>query len=136
MREKKFRAWDSTNKRMYYQDNVVRFHFSGKGGWTCYRKQKCVAGCGILKGSCMQYTGLKDKDGKEIYESDILGFSFGIPPTLAIMEVYWNDYDLSWGIKCKNAKPKTEKLSFFPKGNIYDIEIIGNIYENPELVEN
>jgi len=66
----------------------------------------------------MQYTGLKDKNGKEIYEVDIL------KPTTD--EGLWSD---------QVGKLHIVKDIRHPFGNCHLFEIIGNIYENPELVE-
>jgi hypothetical protein len=68
---------------------------------------------------------------------EVIPFSFGIPPTGVDAKVYWNDYDGSWCFECqKDVNPKNEKLSFFSKeGDCYDIEVIGNIHENQELLE-
>ena len=72
-----------------------------------------------------QYTGLKDKYGKEIYEGDILRSHEGV-----IREVIWYIPDSAWRLKEKNGNVT---MSF--KGWVFDTTIIGNIYENPELLK-
>jgi uncharacterized phage protein (TIGR01671 family) len=92
-----------------------------------------------------QYTGLKDKHGKEIYESDIIKVHYGIPPTYSILEVIWktdrnkdcekicgyglvNDITGWW---YKDHSHGNDAPMFIND----DFEIIGNIYENPELLK-
>lgn len=88
----------------------------------------------------MQYTGLKDKNGKEVYEGDILQFSdkwewyrhqYGLSKTREEIEqlpygcgaVTWNERDGAW-----------EHIG--GTGDLHQyLEVIGNIYENPELIE-
>lgn len=68
-----------------------------------------------------EFTGLKDKNSKEIHEGDILKLS-----DLGEFEVKWSDY-------CKFVMQKGKRSMDFPS-NGDEIEIIGNIYENPELL--
>ena len=85
----------------------------------------------ILKRDCyelMQYTGLKDKNGVEIYESDLVK-----PPHDRdwVYEVYWGDRDSSWRLRIRGEMQydKTTALMFAHRG-----EVIGNIYENGDLL--
>lgn len=73
----------------------------------------------------MQFTGLTDKNGKEIYEGDILRISKDL-----IEEVEWIDENNWLGAKCPVN-------GWVNHGSIYgeDPEIIGNIYENPNLLK-
>ena len=73
----------------------------------------------------MEYTGLKDMKGKEIYEGDIIKFLNGI------FEVIWCNEKASFMLKNKEYK---EFLNFIYENN-NGMEIVGNIYENPELME-
>ena len=72
----------------------------------------------------MQYTGLKDKNVKEIYEGDI--FHIGSKKILYVVE--WIDC----GLKGRQIKNKSWIGLDYWKD---DIEVIGNVYENPELVK-
>jgi len=112
MREIKFRAWDKENKEMVEVELLGKRVLLVKDGeWE-----------NIENFEVMQYTGLKDKNGKEIYEGDIVncfrheGFEF-VTTRLG-----------SNGIETQ--------LGFYPFIEVYGYaEVIGNIYENPELLE-
>ena len=114
-REIKFRAWDAHTKRMIYFENDTM--------WDTNWLETCYA---------MQYTGLKDNkrtkefpDGQEIYEGDIVDSHahFNDP---YIRTVIWNNCGLEF-------KPSSGFT--LCKENEKHFQIIGNIYKNPELLE-
>jgi uncharacterized phage protein (TIGR01671 family) len=130
MREIKFRAWDNTNKDiggqvMYDWDRLNALDADGVlslvdllvNGWD-------------KQGIPMQYTGLRDKNGKEIYEGDILKHEY---PEVSLLKVVYNRGGFNIvGIHLK--EPMSELLN--PDNSLYiQSEIVGNIYENPELVK-
>lgn len=157
MREIKFRAWDKDTKHMVYSDGrdskerPMDYDFEvNREGVQCWWSEDYddkfgypATNCGYLD-NIMQYTGLKDKNGREIYEGDILrGFKY---PYLSdenhnyFAEVYWCDNVHAFGIyaiKDPNTKVRGISAGFtelMEDWNRDDWEVIGNIYENPELI--
>ena len=122
MREIKFRAWDDA-------DGVHRDE-----GWMSY---------GITNIACdadhiMQYTGKKDKNGKEIYEGDIVKDLYGVLGPV----VFVNG---SFRLDSLNGHHLEESTTLLWQNKVdvtendygtYDLEVIGNIHENPELLGN
>lgn len=121
MREIKFRAWEYKDKKMI--QNFVFFETIHPEGKEEFLIPKMTVG---FTKEIMQYTGLKDKDGKEIYEGDILRIGNDL-----VEEVKWVEVG-NW------IGEKQPMVGFISHGTIYKnspIEIIGNIYENPELIK-
>ena len=77
----------------------------------------------------LQYTGLKDKKGKEIYEGDIIYWSCGDFEENVV--VFWNDEYCKWSIYRIENKLAIDCLYEYSESD--EIEVIGNIYENSEL---
>ena len=129
----KFRAWD---KRENTMRDVAVLHFT-KGGkvnsieyWKTPSELKSYHVRNLV---LMQSTGLKDKNGVEIFEGDIVSVrnhpfqktesSVGIEID-GDYKVSWNEYDLTWcagNLLLARIKPY--------------VTVIGNIHENPELLE-
>lgn len=134
MREIKFRAWDNEDKKMY---KVVRIEKSIYGYCECDNLLICdLEADEQLKETdirysydyeLMQYVGIKDKEGKEIYEGDIDQYGNVV--------TYVADVNESLGMNCGwyLQRDNFESWSELVCGNNY-IEIKGNIYENPELL--
>ena len=117
MREIKFRAWDAEEKNFIYFDALDGI--LSKCDET-YR-QRCV-------GKFEQFTGLYDKNGKEIYEGDII--AYGV--TKAVIE--W--INIFSAFKCCSCMDKVDPFEW-PLHKEYareGFEVIGNIYSNPELL--
>ena len=121
MREIKFRAWDKEKKIMR---EVLGIDILHKEIFFSNEDVDCYEHTDFKDIELMQYTGLKDKNGKEIYEGDIVKFLNGI------FEVIWCNEKASFMLKNKEYK---EFLNFIYENN-NGMEIVGNIYENPELL--
>lgn len=145
MREIKFRTWDKRSKELiqiqgfkYVGEKHIQLFYLDTDGCstTCTCEKEFIV--------LMQYIGLKDKNGTEIYEGDIVRFDeeisvvrydeetarfvledYGIRGCL--MEYGWDEGAGGFGIVDTNG--------FDDFNDISEIEIIGNIYENPELLE-
>jgi uncharacterized phage protein (TIGR01671 family) len=77
----------------------------------------------------MQYTGLKDKNGVEIYEGDI------VKTTSSELTGRWKHKVYKIEFKEINCIANAKYMGFDFQFNVDEIEVIGNIYENPELLE-
>jgi len=77
-----------------------------------------------------QFTNLPDKNGKEIYEGDIIDWKIGEPPE-GIYEVKW--WENGWFLE--NEDKHKEALYKNLGEKPWTLEVIGNIYENPELLK-
>lgn len=108
MREIKFRAWDG--KEMWTGFHILADNIIVP---LAYRKTKVAL-------EFMQYTGLKDKNGAEIYEGDICQANGIGPGTIK---------------KVVSFSTGQFKFEHTPVADYLNVEIIGNIYEHPELGE-
>jgi len=82
----------------------------------------------------MQYTGLKDSKGYEIYEGDILRF---VNPEAAKypFEVFWDEGNLQWAVRTKRHGTGDLAGGDFREGDMLtNAKVVGNIYETPALV--
>jgi uncharacterized phage protein (TIGR01671 family) len=86
------------------------------------------------QGTICQFTGLQDKNEKEIYEDDIVQITTTLDKYL--FKVTWNEELGAWCLMMKgDIKEGTKPLGEW-LGEYWDkIEVIGNIYDNPELME-
>lgn len=121
MREIKFRAWHKADEKMY---EVYGFT---QNKWFLKGKQFPMPNGAVV---IMQYTDLKDKNGKKIYEGDLLTDYGGAPPLYV-------EYSEKHGAYCFVDKFDSSGTVYYTPPMIYyeHMEVIGNIYENPELLK-
>jgi len=115
MREIKFRAWDEKAKKMIYPTEIMSITSTGQVHIMNICDDNLIA---------LFFTGLKDKNGKEIYEGDIVGEE-GI---VYLVEFEDGMFELAHGTPLIDWIYARERQGL-------EIEIIGNIHENPELLE-
>ena len=130
MREIKFRAWDKSERQMAVSETLPRL-----------MSQDSIPESWVADLEFMQYTGLKDKNGKEIYEGDI------VEATSELIRPFEPKHKQATGRFSTTRKVieyREECASFCIKGSALGgitksccdeyYEVIGNIYENPELL--
>ena len=127
MREIKFRLWNDYDKKMMNWNELLQRNLPNIFTIPSYQKW------------LMQYTGLKDKNGKEIYEGDI------------VKKLIWNELkfeaegdgqDYSYAkvqyieeLASFHLVNKNNKILWEVGEDKYNIEVAGNIYDNPELLK-
>ncbi len=125
MREIKFRAWDNDIKKMY---PVSTLDSDGKLTFTHHAlPEDTQAGTDcrhLINYELMQFTGLHDSKGKEIWEGDLI--KNASRNEVKLHEVRWMDGKFL-GVY--------GRLAYDLYCEVREIEVIGNIYENPELLE-
>jgi len=110
MREIKFRAWEENGENMIHPDEVGDHTLNSLTEELPY----------IL----MQYTGLRDCNGKRIYEGDIISGSWE-----TVFQVFYCENHLQFRAKSKNTE---REIDYY---GIDKLEVIGNIHENKDLIK-
>lgn len=117
-REIKFRAWDTKKKKMFLWDTHVHSWPAWQlSGFYRDKDNKIVV---------TQYTGLKDSKGTEIYEGDILERQ----ECGTLYQIIWDNNMSRYRMKCL-----TDNVFLYREPFGHTWEVIGNIYENPELIK-
>ena len=124
MREIKFRAWDNNKETLCNITDINFSDYSANG--VCFGEWSEFS-----VNNLMQYTGLKDKNGVIIFEGDIVYCNN------AYYEVVWEESKAVEFRLTKQSKIKHPKICdvYFGFNASNYIEVVGNIYENPELLK-
>lgn len=135
-REIKFRAWNGEYFHPLEDDGDYFFRDDGDGLRLHGKWGECKNT--IL----LQFTGLKDKNGKEIYEGDILKFDDGRTAKIIWFETGWyiagrahSKIEKSYSKMNEPGEVSEWHQSASRYGNLRHGEIIGNIYETPEILQ-
>lgn len=125
MREIKFKVYDTHEKELYeidglwFEEESVNFNGDGLGSQNKGRYK------------LLQCTGIRDKNGVDIYEGDIIRFiSNGIGD--GIIDVKWNYGQCGFAPFCEQILGAADSYS---EWELIAYKVIGNIYENPELLK-
>lgn len=124
----RYRAWDKKFKKMVQVDALV---FDEQIIKATYKNGNVVKE-DLKNYILMQSTGLTDKDGKEIFEGDIL--SIETDEENVRVEVSWDSKHALFVFESKKYNEK-EALGELFEDSSYPFKIIGNVWEHPELAE-
>ena len=133
-REIKFRAWDKSDKEMYHNIiNGIEFDDGSKYDFCRFLGNKEIGD--YHEWVVMQYTGIKDIDGVDIYEGDIIDCECteNQKEQNGKREVVWNNSEMSWGTYEGDS---IKLLGLCMNWGGFDtFRVLGNIHQNPDLLK-
>lgn len=130
----RYRAWNKATKEMYEVDDIMSIDF-GKSEIsvkTLFFERTNYYNFNDI--ALMQSTGLTDKNGKEIFEGDILSIETDEENVKVKIEVSWDSKHALFVFESKKYNEK-EALGELFEDNSYPFKIIGNVWEDQELAE-
>ena len=134
MREIKFRAWlEGTHGNLTFENPIMDYDVTlnpegfwcdVEGGWDIHGVYYTIP--------IMQFTGMKDRNGKEIYDGDVIdvdcsGVGGAFQDGRYVVKFFLPDCAF-----CLEQIDGQNAISF---NECYDYEVVGNVYENPELLK-
>ena len=127
----KFRAWDKNGKKMFTNSQLIIWNGNVYANNENQLSVDHLRGWSIDEKYLMQSTGLKDKNGTEIFVGDIIDFGENddAPPTVVEcngLDIYFEEDDLD---------ERVYLTDFVEYADASGVEVIGNVYENKELLE-
>jgi len=133
MKDTKFRIWDIDAQTMHEVGILLIGH--GATGYSYPAPgEEATVGTADTNRVLMQFTGLKDKNGKEIYEGDLVKCGeFEDDSDAKTYEVIYNEDGTYPAFDLKGWRGETNGICLFLNDGY--LEVIGNIYESPELLK-
>lgn len=129
----KFRAWDVHEKKMFTNDQLIIWNGNVYANDNSKLNVDNLKGWNIDEKYLMQSTGLKDKNGKEIFEGDIIKYKAGC--NTFTEEVAYDKNFAGFGVMDAYADIIFTFWELAEDTDLHSLEVIGNIYNNPGLLE-